>query len=513
MAGAGRACFPFIMLQRPRRAAIAVALLAILTTTAGAGLPQTPPAASVAPSASAAPDRSPSLDPAPIQRAIDALISDANGWGGRATAAIVDIESGRTIAAAGEGLFQPASVAKVPTAIAALRLLGADHRFFTGIYGAQQGDEVKRLVLRGRGDPTLTYADLAALAFDLKRRGVRKVLEVWVDHGFFDDRFVPPAFEQQPREWAPFRAPVSAVAVNANTLQITIVPTKEGEPALVTIDPPGAATLSGKVKTAKAGSPEKAGVSAIAASGRVEIRLSGQVPERGEAVISARRAEDPRLLPGYALREALTNAGISVGDVVKLGGEKERGLLASHKSAPLSQVLARLGKDSDNFVAEMIFKSIAAEKRGAPGSFTDAATIVSSELSSLGLADGTFVVKNGSGLFDSNRITAASAAKLLAIAHEDPRVGPDFVASLAIGGVDGTLRGRLKPWAAKRVIRAKTGTLNAVFALAGYVLAPQGRSPIAFAIFVNDTPGKGAGARKRMDQIVDASARALWGSP
>lgn len=466
----------------------------------------------------------PSLDGTKVRAAVADLVKEAKGWGGTAGAMVVEVTSGAVLASAEEhAAMNPASNAKLATAVAALRLLGPEHRFLTGLYGKVSGDRVAALVLRGFGDPTLTSEDLAGLARDLKERGVRKVGDVLVDQSYFDDAFTPPAFAQQPHEWAPFRAPVSAVAVDANTVLVTARPSEDGKPATVKVSPPGVAAVSGTVRTTKKGDPEKLGVSMSAsgpgasggagAAGGLTIKVSGHVPEGGAPVTFARRLEDPRVAAGFALKAALVAAGIEVTGEVRQGGEKEKGLLASHRSASLSHVLARLGKDSDNFVAEMVFKALASEKKARPGTFAAATEVVTGELRALDAFETGCVVANGSGLFDANRTTAAATAALLRNGYLDSKVGPELVAHLAVGGVDGTLRSRFKVWSKARAVRAKTGTLNAVFALSGYVLSPPGRSPLAFALFVNGAPGKAGAARVAMDKVVDAAARAAWGAP
>jgi serine-type D-Ala-D-Ala carboxypeptidase/endopeptidase (penicillin-binding protein 4) len=449
-----------------------------------------------------------------VRAALAGLASDAKTWGGAAGAIVVDISSGAVLAASDEhAAMNPASNAKLATAAAALRLLGPDHRFLTGLYGKISGNRIASLVLRGFGDPTLSSDDLLAFARDLHQRGVRKVDAILVDQSYFDDHFTPPAFAQQPNEWAPFRAPVSAVSINENILTLTALPSEEGKPALVTIDPPGAAKLSGSVRTTGTNDPEKLGVSTSASDGAVSIKVSGHIPAGGDPVRAFRRLEDPRLAPGLALRAALTLAGIEVAGDVRQGGEKEKGLLASHRSDTLAHLLARLGKDSDNFVAETAFKALAAEKKARPATFDAAADLVAAELRAMGAFEAGCAVKNGSGLFDANRTTAAATAALLRNAYLDARISAEFVAELAVGGVDGTLRSRFKPWARSRAVRAKTGTLHAAFALSGYVLPPPGKQPVAFALFVNGAPGKAGAARASIDRVVDAVARMLWGSP
>src|SRR5262249_39944381 len=218
------------------------------------------------------------------------------------------------------------------------------------------------------------------------------------------------------------------------------------------------------------------------------------VPEGDQVVRIARRVDDPRLLAGFALRSALEDVGITVeggaGAPIKIGDDSERHLLVAHRSAELGALLASLGKDSDNFYAERICKTLGAEKKGRPGSHEAAADVAAGVLRELGAPDDGVVIRNGSGLYDANRITPRAMTALLRGVYRDASLMPEFVAQLAIGGVDGTLKNRFGTWRSLRAIRAKTGTLASVSALSGYVLGPQGHGPVAFSIIVNGVSGK-----------------------
>ncbi|WP_437966100.1 D-alanyl-D-alanine carboxypeptidase/D-alanyl-D-alanine-endopeptidase [Sorangium sp. So ce260] len=451
------------------------------------------------------------FDPDRAREQLEKLTTDVRRSGGRVGVLALDIASGATLAAFDErGLYNPASNAKLFTAAAALRLLGPGYRYLTGLYGEASNGSVAELVLRGSGDPSLRTRDLWEMARDLRAAGIRKVAAIAIDQGYFDARFVPPAFEQQPEEWAAFRAPVAAASLNANALLFTVRPSKAGQAASVAIDPPGFTVLRGAVTTAKRGTPEKISVRLEPSGQRLVAHLSGHLPEGGRAVSLARRVEDPRLVVAYALKEMLQEVGVEVSGEVRLGGEHQKRLLVAHRSAPLGELLAALGKDSDNFYAETIFKTLAAEKRGRPGTAEAAAELVGETLSELDAFGEAVVLRNGSGLFDAARASPESIVRLLRAAFLDPALGADFTAQLAIGGVDGTLRGRFRGWSKERVIRAKTGTLASVVALSGYILPPPGRSPIAFAVLASDVPGKIEPVRRAIDDFVGALADELW---
>ena len=424
--------------------------------------------------------------------------------------AILDVDSGHYLAVLGEHqLMNPASNAKLYTAATALATLHGDHRFETSLSGTVKNGAVSGpLVLRGHGDPSLGTEDLWSMVQDLRAHGVRRVEgDILVDQRFFDDQTTPPAFEQQPNEWSAFRAPVSAVAVNENTVVLTVRPGTPGSPASATFDPPGFVDVEGTVKTAEEGADSV--ILALSPNGkRLSAKLAGAVGAESRLVRYTRRVEDPTLLAGYTLRALLEKAEIRVSGEVKLGTTTRGTQLVKHESAPLSSLLFAVGKSSDNFYAEMIFKSLAGEVKGRPAKATDAAQVVTKWIEKNGASDAGMIIKNGSGLFDANRVTTASVTQLLRAAWRDPAIQPEFVAQLAIGGVDGTLHRRFREHRAHRSIRAKTGTLEDCAALSGYVLGPPGKGPIAFSILINHT--QVSNARAAMDRLVDKIADRQW---
>ena len=341
--------------------------------------------------------------------------------------------------------------------------------------------------------------------------GLRRVGgDILVDQHVFDEQSVPPAFEQQPNEWASFRAPVSAVALNENTVTMTVRPTTDGAPALVSFDPPGFVDSEGAVTTGGVGEGADAVGLVLAAKGqRLLAKLSGKVGADARVVRFTRRVDDPALLAGYALRAELERAQIKVGGEVKAGTSKGA-VLARHLSEPLSSLLYAVGKNSDNFFAEMIFKTIGGEGKRRPARHVDAAEVVTQWAQKVGAFDTGTVIKNGSGLFDANRATASGLASVLRVAWKDPALQSEFVAQLAIGGNDGTLKKRFRDDRLHRAVRAKTGTLEDAIALSGYVLGPAGKPPIAFSILMNGTAGKAAQARAAMDKLVEMLVRRQW---
>lgn len=450
-----------------------------------------------------------------IEAAVRALVHDKTLRDAQVGVVVMEAETGAVLAQAGEHVvLNPASNAKLYTAAAALAMLKGSHRYQTTLSGKAMDGGVSGLVLRGHGDPSLRSADLWELAIELKRHGIRRVDgDLTVEQRFFDEQTTPPAFEQQPNEWASFRAPVSAVAVNGNTVTLTVRTTQPGSPAIASFDPPGFVDVDGSVKTGDEGADNVIlDLSPTAGGKRLAAKLGGTAGGDAKLLRYTRRVEDPRLLAGYALKAILDDAGLKVGGEVKLATvAAEKGTtLARHESEPLSTLLYALGKNSDNFYAEMIFKSIAAEGRPRPGKSQAAAEMVMAWLAKNDLGDAGVVIKNGSGLFDSNRVTASSVAKLLRYCWQDPTIRHEYVAQLAIGGVDGTLHKRLRSTARRRAIRAKTGTLDDAIALSGYVLGPPQKPTIAFSIMFNKVSGHAASARTAADKLVELLYERQW---
>jgi len=425
---------------------------------------------------------------------------------------IREVDTDRVLGAYHEhSALNPASNAKIVTAAAALSLLHGSHRYKTTLSGTIKNGALQGpLILRGYGDPTLTTGDFVAMALDAKAHGVRRVDgDILVDQRFYDDQTTPPAFEQQPSEWAVFRAPVSAVAVNENTLTLTVRPGAAGSPAHCTFDPPGFVDAEGEVKTGEAGA-DSVGLALSGNGKRMSAKLSGTIGADARVVRYTRRVEDPTLLPGYVLKAAFEDIGVKVQGDVKLTTNAKGAVISHHESEPLSAILYALGKSSDNFYAEMVFKSIAGETKARPAVSADSAEIVQKWLAKIGANDTGVMVKNGSGLFDANRITASSLTRLLRHAYRDSAISAEFVSQLAVGGVDGTLHKRFRNSRMRHSVRAKTGTLEDAIALSGYVLGPPGKGPVAFSILFNKVAGKGSNARIAADKLVDMIEKRLW---
>jgi len=251
----------------------------------------------------------------------------------------------------------------------------------------------------------------------------------------------------------------------------------------------------------------------------VEVAVTGQVRADGGALVIRRRIDDPARLAGDVFRASLMREGIRIGKKTQTGRATPNAQrLASRTSPPLGDVVREMNKTSDNFLAEVVMKSLGAQRRvassprapteaswssPASGSWADGLAAVNDSLVGCGLPAGSFRVGNGSGLFAATAMSANQLTAVLQCADRDFRVGPDLLTSLPTVGADGTLARRLTTSPARARVRAKTGTLAAVSTLAGFA-GVDSRRPLVFAILINEIPAGGRpAARQLQDHILE----------
>ncbi len=431
--------------------------------------------------------------------------------------AVVDINTGTELFAhdADKGMSL-ASNAKLLTSVASLGTLGGGFRWRTALLVDDKALDEKTgivagdLYVRGRGDPTLSANDMRAIATELAARGVRTVQgSLVIDTSYFDDVVDPPHFTEQPKERAYFRAPVASFGVSRSSFLVNVI----GEPgggAKVWIEPDAGehikltktevtSTVAGRTRIKVDIKPKK---------DVLEVEVTGHIRFADGHWWTKRRVDDPLGYAAAVLKRALAERGIKItGKTLETGPVPLTAkMLVAHDSMPLSAVIREMNKSSDNYFAETVLKTLGAETRAtpAPASWADGVAAVQAFLGKLGLPPGTYRADNGSGLFNATEVSAKQMVTMLRGAHGDYRIGPDLLASLPVGGMDGTLARRWATSAAKGRVRAKTGTLATVATLAGYV-GVDSRRPVAFAILVNDIPtGQKGPARAMADDMLDA---------
>jgi len=437
--------------------------------------------------------------------------------GARIGVAVYDLASEKMIVAIdGDGLYNSASNTKLVTAAAALAMLGPQYRYYTALYGLEvdpEGVLKGDLYVRGRGDPSLGTSELYQLVREMKQNGVKKIAgRIVVDADYFDNRDLPPHFEEQPKNQAPYRAPIASTSLNFNAVTVSLRPAPTGiGPCEIIIDPPNDYVMVESAVETVATGRTRIRMESKTTRDNLKLTVSGQLRLDDGMKSYRRRIPDPVRYVGSALRSAIAANGIAIdakkkiitGQVPKLAKP-----LAWRVSEPMATLVRGLGKYSNNFVAETLLKTIGAVKRPdqhKPATWDDALVAVRAWLEgNIGWKKDGYYYGNGSGLFSSNRFSPREITSLLAAAYRDFRFGPDFLASLSIAGVDGTISRRMSRGPAAGLVRAKTGTMSGVSTLSGYA-ALDGRAPLVFSILVNGFSDQQADtARVLQNEICEA---------
>ena len=204
---------------------------------------------------------------------------------------------------------------------------------------------------------------------------------------------------------------------------------------------------------------------------------------------------------GYLLKNELEQKGIEVtGNVVPGTVPLDARMVAKHLSPPLADILKLMNKPSNNWIAELLFKTIGAEVVGEPGTWQKGTDAINEFLEEITGEPPAHRFVDGSGLSRYNLLNAELLTQLLVSMHHDFKLMPEFLTSLPIAGVDGTLRNRMQGMLGEQVLRAKTGTLSGVSALAGYTTTADDEV-VAFGILISHYVGSATPARDIQDQI------------
>jgi D-alanyl-D-alanine carboxypeptidase/D-alanyl-D-alanine-endopeptidase (penicillin-binding protein 4) len=368
-------------------------------------------------------------------------------------------------------LFDPASNEKILTTATALAKLGPEYRYRTVLFGPapdENGVISGDVYLRGSGDPSLVTQHLVDLAASLVRSGVRRISGgVIVDERAFDRRSGAPV---DTNSATGDNLGYAAITLNRNTFAVRVRASEAGAKPEVIVDPPSDYLIVENHATTVAGGRSRINLTTRALKEATVVEVSGRIPAGHAALAFRRRPPQPALFAANTLSQILRDLGVEVEGGAHAGtvpdGEAQ---LAVHESAPLAVIIRTSNKESNNFVAERIFQTTGAELFGAPATADKGQRAIKEYLTSVGLRPGTFVPANGSGLAHTNRITPDALVHLLRRLYYDISVAPDFLQSLAVAGIDGTIRQRFLGTDAVGLVRAKTGTLSGVSCLSGYV--------------------------------------------
>ena len=406
--------------------------------------------------------------------------------------------------------LKPASTLKILTTSAALALLRPEFVHDTPIYADAEIDAsgvlAGNLYVQGRGAPDLVGESWWLMARRLAARGLKRVTgNLVADESYFDAVRRPPGWPAPGADsW--YNAPQGALSCNFNVVTVRVSPSPllGGRPDL-TLEPASSYFQVLNRATTAAQSTDIR-VDRLFEDGQNRLVIAGTVRRGGGTEIVNRSVEEPALWSLHAFREIARGSGIEIGGRLETGtvpaGAK---LLFRHESRPLAALVRDMNKNSNNFMAEMLLKTLGAQFVSVPGTTEGGLEMVRAYLAGLGLDPHDLRVSDGSGLSDLDRMPAMLMAEILARARQDFEIEPELVASLPIGGADGTLSDRFASEEGRRRVRAKTGRVAGAITLAGYASNRDGHV-LAFVIFANQPRGTLEAVHRSLDRLVDAIA-------
>ncbi|MGA2507797.1 MAG: D-alanyl-D-alanine carboxypeptidase/D-alanyl-D-alanine-endopeptidase [Chitinispirillaceae bacterium] len=434
-----------------------------------------------------------------VQNAVEKIIGTRNYQSASLGILIRDVSRDSTVAVCNaDSMFNPASVTKLITAAVAFDQLGLGYLFSTRIFvdSVLQYDSaitVRNIYIQGGGDPGFTAERLWLFVEHLYHCGIRKITgNLVLDDFFFDSVAVGPGFEEDTTCKA-YESLVSALSMNFNTVAVHCRPGPGVKlPVAVDLFPEMSgikvASLATTVPLSRKNEPE---IGTTSDSGTTLVTVKGSMGINEPGTYSFLKlwqtweAFGDAVLPLFARRGIVFQGKIVHGKVTS--GIAARTPFYEFPSEPLSASVNRMFKYSSNYTAEMLFKTLSARRDTVQGSWDRSISFVNFWWKERGLP-GAPVIKNGSGMGNTNRVSPAQIVALLSYVWKQKSFLPDYLAALSTAGIDGTLKLRFVKSKLKGMVRAKTGTLNVygVNTLAGYLLLP-GSSTYAFAIFCNKT--------------------------
>jgi serine-type D-Ala-D-Ala carboxypeptidase/endopeptidase (penicillin-binding protein 4) len=477
--------------------------------------------------------------PTELNQRLDAILARAGVARGFWGIEIEDLDSGRILYSRdADRLFAPASNAKLFTTAATLALLGTGYRIQTTVESSAPPDSSGRiggdLVLVGRGDANLSGRALPfaikterpfpptrvldELADQLVARGIKAVEgDIVGDDSFFADEPYGEGWSQEDvvSLWG---APVSALAINDNVVFLNIAPAaRPGEPAFFSLSPFAEYyRIDNRVLTTPAGSARNISIRHRPGSHHLELR--GTIPLDDPGYGEALAVDDPAHWSALLLRDALARRGIVVYGRVRArhlepGPPSPAGtsfapqppvVLAAHLSSPLALDIVVTNKVSQNLHAEMLLRLLGREK-GSSGSVAGGLQVLRGFLALAGIAPEEYAFYDACGLSRQDLVSPRATTKLLRYATRQ-NWGAGFIDSLPLAGVDGTLASRLQTLPAGAVLHAKTGSLEHVNVLAGYLTTAAGQH-LVFSLMANNFNLAGKQAAAVLDEIVTEAER------
>jgi len=405
--------------------------------------------------------------------------------------------------------MNPASVMKLVTTFTALELLGRDYRWKTEAYldgPLERGTLNGNLVLKGYGDPKITIEQWQSFMASLRAKGLDRVTgDLVLDRTYFKPAAHDPSeFDREPLK--PYNVGPDALLVNFNAVRFAFALSPAGDAVLVHAEPPLSEVTLGPPpalggstcndwRAALAANFVNRGVSAAAA-------FAGQYAQDcGERDWYVALLDHPHYVYGMFATYFREAGGEFTGSLKEGRAPRAAVPFAVLESPPLYDIMRDVNKLSNNVMARQIFLTLATTRYPPPATPALAADVVRRFLSARRIAMPGLVLENGSGLSRAERVTAGGLVQLLATADRST-AREEFASSLAVAATDGTVQRRFQNGSVAGQALLKTGTLEGVRALAGYVIDAEGRRFIVVSIINHPGANRGQAALDALVQWV-----------
>lgn len=451
---------------------------------------------------------------------VNASPVDKGEWG----LLVVDADSGATLYEKNAGhYFEPASNMKLLTTALALDTLGPEYRFRTtvetngtlGADGKLSGD----LILVGRGDPNLSNRKfpyeakeefegpperaLADLADALVARGVKEVTgDVVGDDSYFPRERYPEGWEIGDIVWE-YGAAISAIAVNDNTVTVTLTPGEKAGDAVQESLEPETLEFTVKNEVATIGAKEKPELRLTRETGTDAVVVRGTMAAKSTPRKLVLGVQEPAQHAAILLALLLAERHIKVDGKVRAihdpdPSESSRTVLVEHMSIPLKDSVKLVNKISQNLHTELLLRT-AARQQGRWVTPEDLLKFPEAFYAKAGIPEGDVIQTDGSGLSRRDLVTPRAFVGVLQYAQKQAWF-PAYLASLPVAGEDGTLNERMKEAPLAGKIHAKTGSVTHVRSLSGYAETPGGRKLI-FSFLSNNQGAKNHEVHEAIDGL------------
>jgi D-alanyl-D-alanine carboxypeptidase/D-alanyl-D-alanine-endopeptidase (penicillin-binding protein 4) len=372
----------------------------------------------------------------------------------------------------------PASTMKLLTTLVALDTLGPAYRWKTDIYalgdihaGRLDGD----LLLKGHGDPFLVTERVWQMLRKIRQAGISEITgDLLLDDSYFDiGNYDPAAFDRQPLR--AYNVAPNALLTNFKVVRYWFEPA--GDTVDVRLDPLlSNLEVENRLRTRQGycGGYQR-GITVTLNEDLDRVTFSGKFPDGCK-----RYAMDRTVLShnefAYGLFDSLwrETGGSFSGNWRNAVVAEDAEPLLTFESPPLTEMIASVNKHSNNVMARQVLYTLSAEVLGAPGTEAGGREVIANWLTDNNLDSCKLAIANGAGLSREARITAADMASLLRFAWKQPYM-PEYLSSMSLTGLDGTLSRRFRDSDLVGTAHLKTGSLDHVTAIAGYLQARSGR--------------------------------------